>query len=395
MNYLIFIRNRLLLHSSIIFLTPLTHSASIKIIFESINGIRSVSDISIKIVAPLSQSMPIWRGLRAEDVSGIDFVDAEPGAQAAMDGAVTASYLLSMVRGVSPNTTIGIPGSRYLFVGVETYADAFAECAFTLRRRLGAASIFALDTRAENAFGCPADIEWKARHSLASRATLLTFNSRFGIATSGGMPVKVLSDPRFGKVSVEARTRARKRMNLSDADFVLAVASDESSLTDSAGITRVTRYTALIGAWMRAPGSRLLIVGDRHGAVTPWLADLSATFPGRTRITAAPSGDDADAVDLLLKPGRGQALLHAFSDVGNTTGPREVVTENPHQTVVFDEDATADVVDAVDDFIQAVDLLPLQAGRQIELLRSSFVSSLRAKMGLRFGQSLFYAITTA
>jgi len=57
---------------------------------------------------------------------------------------------------------------------------------------------------------------------------------------------------------------------------------------------------------------------------------------------------------------------------------------------VLEEDANTD---AMDDFVQAVSLLPAQAGRGVELLRDSFVLNLQARMNSRFGRSLYYAMT--
>jgi hypothetical protein len=47
----------------------------------------------------------------------------------------------------------------------------------------------------------------------------------------------------------------------------------------------------------------------------------------------------------------------------------------------------------VDDFVQAVSFLPAHLGRGVGLLRDSLVLSLRAGMDLRFGRSLYHAMT--
>ena len=85
---------------------------------------------------------------------------------------------------------MGAAGSLYVFVGVEAYAEAFAERAFALRRWFGSTSMFALDMRPENPSALPVDSEWGTRHSLASRATLLTVDSRFDASTVGAAAVK-------------------------------------------------------------------------------------------------------------------------------------------------------------------------------------------------------------
>ncbi len=377
------------LHSSIVFLIPGTHFASVNIIFDSINGIRSISNIPIKIVAPLNRSIPLWRRLGAEIFVGVDFIEAEPSGGTPTAIAVTSSHLLSMMERDGTDISAAAPRNFYVFVGVETYADAFTECAFTLRRRFGAGSVFALDTRGENPAECPVDSEWSDRRSLASRATLLTFDAHGEVRTAGQTPMKVLADPRLGNVSMAARQRARRAMNVSEGDFALAVVSDETSMTDTA---RVARQTALILALMQTPNSRLLIAGRRDKAVAPWLADLSSMFPGRTRFagTCPDERGGIYAADLLLVPGGERGISNSLCFSGNAGGPEAVETVREHRIVVLEEDANTD---AVDDFVQAVGLLPARAGRGVELLRDSFVQSLRTRMHMRFGRSLYYAIT--
>jgi hypothetical protein len=335
--------------------------------------------------------MPLWRGLAVELFAGVDFIETEPSGGTLADIAVTSAHLLAMMQLVRADISTDGPANAYVFVGVETYADAFIECAFTLRRRFGAASVFALDTRSENPTACPVDNEWSARPSLAFRATLLTFDQRFEVRTAGQTSMKVLADPRLGNVSMAARQRARREMNVSDDDFVLAVVSGESSMTDTA---QVARQTALIVALMRTPNSRLLIAGRRDKAIVPWLADLSATFPGRTRFAGTCPGDTGGigiyAADLLLIPRGERGIANSLCFGENAGGPVTVETEREHRIVVLEEDASTD---AVDDFVQAANLLPAQACRGVELLRDSFVLSLRARMNLRFGRSLYYAMT--
>ena len=87
-------------------------------------------------------------------------------------------------------------------------------------------------------------------------------------------------------------------MNVSQSEFALAVVSDEAP---SAGIAR---QTALIRALMQAPSSRLLITGVGREPPAAWLADPSATFPGRIRIMGACANGTCDfnAADVLLLP---------------------------------------------------------------------------------------------
>jgi hypothetical protein len=378
------------LQSSIIFLTPSTHSASIRTIFDSIIGIRSVSKIPIKIVAPLQRSMAIWHGLRADIFTDVDFIETEPSGKQA-DMPITSAVLLSMVQRVKTDISVAASGNFYVFVGVETYADAFTECTFALKRRLGAASVFALDTRCENPAACPVDSEWSTEHSLASRTTLLTFDPRVEARSADRTPIKVLRDPRLGNVSVAARQRARRKMNVSDGDFALSVISDEFSVTDAA---RVAWQSALILALMQAPNSRLLIAGSRDKVIAPWLEDLSATFPGRIRFVGT-CPDDArgiNAADLLLIPRGVLGISTSLCCVDYVTGPETVETEHEHQIVMIEEGANTD---AVDDFVHAVSLLPLLACGGIELLRDSFVLSMRERMSLGFGRGLYYAMTLA
>ena len=47
----------------------------------------------------------------------------------------------------------------------------------------------------------------------------------------------------------------------------------------------------------------------------------------------------------------------------------------------------------VDDFIQAVGLLPSRASREVEMLREAFLRTLEDKMSVRFGRSLYYAVS--
>jgi hypothetical protein len=376
------------LHSSIVFLIPETHSTSIRIIFEAINGIRSISNIPIKIIASLTGSVPLWHGFTAEMFADVDFIDAEPGGGPLADIAVTSTHLLALMQRVRTDISADAPGNLYVFVGVETYADAFAKCAFTLRRRLGAAAVFALDTRGENPDQCPVASEWSTLPSLASGVTLFTFNARFEARTVGQVPMKVLADPRLGIVSMAARQRARRQMNVSDGDFALAVVSNEASVAATA---QIAGQTALIRALMQSPDSRLLIAGGGDKTVAPWLADLSATFPGRTRFAGACADSSAGiyAADLLLIPGE-----RGFSNglrCGENAGASEATEAGQeHRIIVLEQDANTD---AVDDFVQAVSLLPAHSGRGVRLLRDSLVLSLRARMNLRFGRSLYHAMT--
>jgi hypothetical protein len=139
------------LHSSIVLLTPVMHPASIKILCDSVKGIRSVSSVAIKVVAPLAKSMQLWRGVGVDSFAGVEFINAElrGGSQSAT--LISSAHLLAMVqRAACGQSCDGAAGNLYVFVGVETYAEAFAECAFALRRWFGPASVFALDMRREN-----------------------------------------------------------------------------------------------------------------------------------------------------------------------------------------------------------------------------------------------------
>jgi hypothetical protein len=320
--------------------------------------------------------------------AGVDFIEAEPGGGALDDIAVTSTYLLALMQRVRTDISADAPGNLYVFVGVETYADAFTKCAFTLRRRLGAAAVFALDTRGENPDQCPVDSEWSTLPSPASGVTLLTFDTRFEVRTVRQMSMKVLADPRLGIVSMGARQRARRGMNVSDGDFALAVVSNEASVAAPA---QIARQTALIRALMQSPDSRLLIAGGGNKTVAPWLADLSATFPGRTRFAGACADNSAGicAADLLLIP-RERGFSNGLR-CGENAGVSEATeVRQGHRIVVLEEDANTD---AVDDFVQAVSFLPAHLGRGVGLLRDSLVLSLRTGMDLRFGRSLYHAMT--
>jgi hypothetical protein len=373
------------LHSSIVLLTPVMHLASIKIICDSVKGIRSISSVPIKVVAPLSKSMQLWRGVRADSFAGVEFVSAEPRGGPQSATVISSAYLLAMVQRAHAGSHAGAGGNLYVFVGVEAYGDAFAECAFALRRWFGPASVFALDMRRENPSAFPVDSEWSARRSLASRATLLTFDSRFHAGAVGGAAVKVLPDPRRGEVPLAARQRARARMRVSDSDFALAVISDEVS---SAGIAR---QAALIRALMQAQNSRLLIAGVGHEPAAAWLADLSATFPGRARIMGACADGtcDIDAADVLLMPADEQGASRSLPCAGDARDVDETTADLEHRMIVLEEYmGTHDV----DDFIQAIGLLPARASREVEMLRDAFLRTLQAKMSERFGRSLYYAV---
>ena len=363
--------------------------ASIKIICDSVMGIRSLSSVAIKVVAPLSKSMALWRGVQADSFAGVEFINAELRGSAQGATLVSSAHLLAMVQRAHVGSHTGAAGNLYVFVGVEAYAEAFAECAFALRRWFGPASVFALDMRREDPSALPVDSEWSTRRSLASRATLLTFDSRFDSRSDSGAvgaaAVKVLPDPRRGEVPLETRQRARARMNVADSDFALAVVSDEVS---SAGIAR---QAALIRALMQAPSSRLLITGVGHEPAAAWLADLSATFPGRVRIMGACADGTCDfnAADVLLMPAGDLGASRSLPCAADTHDVDEMSTEPGHRMIVLEDDlGTHDV----DDFIQAVGLLPSRASREVEMLRSEFLRTLQAKMSVRFGRSLYYAV---
>lgn len=357
---------------------------SIKIICDSVKGIRSLSSVAIKVVAPLSKSMALWRGVRADSFAGVEFINAElrGGSQSAT--LISSAHLLAMVQRAHAGGHPGA-GNLYVFVGVEAYAEAFAECAFALRRWFGPASVFALDMRRENPSALPVDSEWSTRRSLALRATLLTFDSRFDARAVGAAAVKVLPDPRRGEVPLAARQRARARMNVSDNDFALAVVSDDVSSTG------IARQAALIRALMQAPSSRLLIAGVGHEPAAAWLADLSATFPGRVRIMGACANDTCDfnAADLLLMPAGDLGASRSLPCATDARDVDEMSAEPGHRMIVLEDDmGTHDV----DDFIQAVCLLPSRASREVEMLRGEFLRTLQAKMSVRFGRSLYYAV---
>src|SRR5471032_1165816 len=339
------------------------HPASIKILCDSVKGIRSVSSVTIKVVAPLTRSMQLWRGVGVDSFAGVEFINAElrGGSQSAT--LISSAHLLAMVQRAHADSHGGAAGNLYVFVGVEAYAEAFAECAFALRRWFGPASVFALDMRRENSSASPVDSEWSTRRSLASRATLLTFDSRFDAGAVGSAAVKVLPDPRRGEVPLAARQRARARMSLLDTDFALAVISGEVS---SAG---VVRQAALVRALMQAQDARLLIAGAGHEPAAAWLADLSAAFPVRVRIMG-PCTDgtcNIDAADMLLMPPDEQGASRSpLPCAANARVADEMSTALAHRMIVLEGDmGTHDV----DDFIQAVGLLPSRASREVEMLR--------------------------
>lgn len=373
------------MHSSIVLLTPVMHPASIKILCDSVKGIRSVSSVAIKVVAPLAKSMQLWRGVGVDSFAGVEFINAElrGGSQSAT--LISSAHLLAMVQRAHAGSHAGAAGNLYVFVGVEAYAEAFAECAFALRRWFGPASVFALDMRRENPQASPVDSEWSTRRSLASRATLLTFDSRFDAGAVGAAAVKVLPDPRRGEVPLAVRQRARARMNVSDNDFALAVVSDEVSSTG------IARQAALIRALMQAPSSRLLIAGVGHEPAAAWLADLSATFPGRVRIMGACANGtcDFDAADVLLMPAGDLGASRPLPCAADARDVDEMSAEPGHRMIVLEDDMGTH---EVDDFIQAVGLLPPRASREVEILRSEFLRTLQAKMSVRFGRSLYYAV---
>jgi hypothetical protein len=329
--------------------------------------------------------MALWRGVRADTFANVEFIDVEPRGGSQKATAISSAYLLAMVQRAHAGSPAGAAGNLYVFVGVEAYGDAFAECAFALRRWFGPASVFALDLRPGNPAAFPVDSEWSARRSLASRATLLTFDSRFDARTVGGAPVKVLPDPRRGEVSLAARQRARARMNVSDHDFALAMISDDVSSAGS------VRQAALIRALMQAQSSRLLIAGIGHEPAASWLADLSATFPGRVRIMGACAAGtcDTDAADVLLMPGGEHGAARSLPCAASAEEADAMPAEHGHRRVVLEEYmGTHDV----DDFILAVGLLPSRVSREVEMLRDSLIKTLQAKMNLRFGRSLYYAV---
>ena len=338
-------------------------------------------------IAPLSKSTQLWRGMRADSFAGVEFINAELRGRSPVAGLISSAYLLAMVQRAHADGHAGAAGNPYVFVGVEAYADAFADCAFALRRWFGPASVFALDMRCENSSAVAVDSGWNARRSLASRATLLTFDPRLDAGAVGGAAVKVLPDPRRGEVPLAARQRARAKMSLLDTDFALAVISGEVS---SAGIAR---QAALVRALMQAQDSRLLIAGAGHEPAAAWLADLSAAFPGRVRIMGACTDGtcDMDAADILLMPAHEQGASRSpLPCAANARDVDEMSTELEHRMIVLEDDmGTHDV----DDFIQAVGLLPSRASREVEMLREAFLRTLEDKMSVRFGRSLYYAVS--
>ena len=351
------------LASEFFFVIPVVERGTLELVMDSVRGIRTLSGIAIKIIAPFNDAFfrcysPV------EDLEAVDLVDVENIGCNSFGSDAANTPLLAALTCAAAVAKEGCP-RVLIFVGLESCADTLADYEFLLRRRLAPARVFVLDPQ----------------HATLTR--LLSTEMADACALHPASTVRLLP-PQQERVEREAREGARAAFGLTETDFAVLIPYDTNVREASSRTARFIRALSKAQNTHFLAGTNVLQSGPCVG-VPPVDADIKVTFVSAEFDGANP----IDAVDMILSFGIEKGISGGFVDA---VAENFLAVRNSH-TDRFAVLADSEAADAIDDFIEAIDMLPPNADRLAEMLRCALVRDLQTRASLGFGRSLFRAIT--
>ncbi|SKD05472.1 hypothetical protein SAMN05445504_9510 [Burkholderia sp. CF099] len=344
--------------SELFFVIPVVRRGTLELVMDGVKGIRSISGVAIKIIAPFNDEF--FRCYSpAEDLEAVDLVDVENIECSTFRSNAANTPLLAALTCAAAVTEEGCP-HVIIFVGLESCADTLADYEFLLRRRLAPARVFVLDTQHMT--------------SPSLRATEMAD----GCSLHTSSTIRLLP-PQQKRVERQVREGARAAFGLAKTDFAVLIPDDESVREESSRTSRFVRALSKAQDTHFLAGTNLLQSGAPSVGVPLVDADIE------TPVLA----NAIDAADMVVSFGSEKRISGCSVDAaaGNFLAVRNDHTEK------FALLADSDACDAIDDFIEAIDMLPRNAYRSVEMLRYALVRDLQARASLAFGRSLFRVIT--
>ncbi|AFT90127.1 hypothetical protein [Paraburkholderia phenoliruptrix] len=341
---------------------PVVLRGALELVMDGVKGIRSLSGVAIKIIAPFNDEFFKCYS-PTEDLEAVELVDVSIECNTFRSNAANTPLLAALTCAAA----VAEEGRPHvlIFVGLESCTDTLADYEFLLRRRLAPARVFVLDTQQ------------------TTSTSLLSTDMADGCSLHASSTIR-LFPPQQKRVERGAREGARAAFGLTDTDFAVLIPDDESGREESSRIARFVRALSKAQSTHFLAGTNVLQSGRSVGL--PLVdADIKAPF-----VAAALGGANAiAAADMIVSFGSGKGIWGCFvdADAANFLAARNNHTEK------FAVLADSDACDAIDDFIEAIDMLPRNADRSAEMLRCALVRDLQARASLGFGRSLFRAIT--
>ena len=337
----------------IVFVIPVVTHEILELVMEGVRGIRSLSELPIKIVAPFRREIAWCSSFVDQRMKFVDLVDIEDVASNEFDSDAPATPLFTALKRTAAVTAGDFPRT-IIFAGVEGCLDTLGDYRFLLKRRFASARLLALNIRPSyTGSGHPVCVD--LAESLHAQASSMI----------GCFP------PRYIPVERLAREEARARLGLKSEEFVVLILDRRSGQHDTC------HFLTFIRALSKARTTRFLAI---EGVLNTTEVSTVIVPPTETEKANAFS-----AADLI---------------VGFTWGNMQVdhaVRDGVEQCTIVRDDVKDKLVlignqyahETIDDFNEAIGLLPLTADRQAELLRSALVMNLLANADLNFGRNLF------
>lgn len=346
------------LASELFFVVPVVRRDTLELVMDGVKGIRSLSGVAIKIITPFNEEF--FRCYSpAEGLEAVALVDVENVECNTFRSNAANTPLLAALTCAAAVAEVGGP-HVLIFVGLESCADTLADYEFLLRRRLAPARVFVLDTQP------------------MTSPSLRTTDMANGSSLHTSSTIRLLP-PQQKRVERQAREGARAAFGLTKTDFAVLIPDDESVREESSRNARFVRALSKAQNTHFLAGTNLL----QSGAPSVGVPLLDAGI--ETPVLA----NAIDAADMVISF-RGKKSISGCSfdaAAGNFLAVRNDHTEK------FALLADSDACDAIDDFIEAIDILPRNADRSAEMLRYALVRNLQARASLAFGRSLFRVIT--
>lgn len=349
--------------SELFFVIPVVQRDTLELVMDGVRGIRSLSGVAIKIITPFNEEF--FRCYSpAEGFEAVALVEVENVERNTFKSNAANTPLLAALTCAAAVAEEGCP-HVLIFVGLESCADTLADYEFLLRRRLASARVFVLDTQHMT--------------SPSLRSTEMPNGSSLHTSST----IRLLP-PQQKRVEREAREGARAAFGLTKTDFAVLILDDKSVREDSGRAARFVRALSKAQNTYLLAGTNLLQSGAPSVGVPLVDADIEAPF-----LANALDGANAiDAADMVVSFGNEKSISGCSVDA---PAGKFLAVRNDH-TEKFALLADSEACDAIDDFIEAVDMLPRNADRSAEMLRYALVSDLQVRASLAFGRSLFRVI---
>ncbi|MDQ7981737.1 hypothetical protein QYH69_31425 [Paraburkholderia sp. SARCC-3016] len=343
----------------IIFVLPIVEQNMIELVMDGVKGIRSLSEVAIRIVAPFGRET-FRCSSHSEALDGVVLAHVE-GLDCGVAGSDAAAKPLLAALTCAAAIAERRCRQVLIFVGLELCVEKLSDYKFLLARRFDRAPIIVLTGQC------------------------LTSASLISTVVKGGCSFKwtetIMPFPARGRrIERRARLTARAALGLSETDFAVFIPDD------GIGQQKAGRASRFARALSKAQHTHVL------GDVTALQSRLpSMVLPIQTEDKVRPDVNLADAADMIVCFGSRSFSLDIWAD-GSAKDSLAIIDKRGEMLKAL---PGREACDAVDDFIDAIDLLPCDAVRSAESLRSALVAQLQFRASFSFGQSLFAAVTRA